>query len=82
MQEVMPQNLNLEIPEDESLSLRIEITVEMVYRELYAAYKRREAAGEASAKQLFQLVVYGFMNGYCSLRMKLGISGFGSSWRI
>lgn len=40
----------------------------MDYRELYAAYERREAAGEASAKQLFQLVVFGFMSGYYSLR--------------
>ena len=35
----------------------------MDYRELYAAYEPREAAGEATAKQLFQLVIFGFMNG-------------------
>ena len=61
---VLPLDLGLKLPEDESLSLLIEITEEMDYRELYAAYERREAAGEASAKQLFQLVVFGFMNGY------------------
>ena len=65
---VLPLDLGLKLPEDESLSLLIEITEEMDYRELYAAYERREAAGEASAKQLFQLVVFGFMNGYYSLR--------------
>ena len=65
---VMPLNLGLKLPEDDSLSLLIEITEEMDYRELNAAYERREAAGEASAKQLFQLVTCGFMNGHYSLR--------------
>ena len=60
--------LGLKLPEDDSLRLLIEITEEMDFRELYAAYERREAAGEATAKQLFQLVVFGFMNGYYSLR--------------
>lgn len=41
---VLPLNLGLRIPEDESLRLLIEITEEMDYRELYAAYERREAA--------------------------------------
>lgn len=64
----MPLNLSLKLPEDGLLSLLIEITEEMDYRELYAAYERREAAGEASAKQLFQLVICGFMNGHYSPR--------------
>lgn len=64
----MPLNLDLYIPEDDSLRLLIEITEEMDCRELYAAYERRESAGEATAKHLFQLVVFGFMNGYYSLR--------------
>ena len=68
LQVILPLNLDLCIPEDDSLRLLIEITEEMDYRELYAAYERRESAGEATAKQLFQLVVFGFMNGYYSLR--------------
>lgn len=68
MQVILPLNLDLCIPEDDSLRLPIEITEEMDYRELYAAYERRKSAGEATAKQLFQLVVFGFMNGYYSLR--------------
>lgn len=68
LQVILPLNLDLCIPEDDSLRLLIEITEEMDYRELYAAYERRESAGEATAKQLFQLVVLGFMNGYYSLR--------------
>ena len=50
LQVVLPLDLGLKLPEDESLSLLIEITEEMDYRELYAAYERREAAGETSAK--------------------------------
>ena len=64
LQVVLPLDLGLRLPEDKSLSLLIEITEEMDYRELYAAYERREAAGEASGK----LVVFGFMNGYYSPR--------------
>ena len=64
LQVVIPLDLGLRLPEDKSLSLLIEITEEMDYRELYAAYERREAAGEASGK----LVVFGFMNGYYSPR--------------
>lgn len=68
LQVIFPLDLGLKLPEDDSLRLLIEITEEMDFRELYAAYERREAAGEATAKQLFQLVVFGFMNGYYSLR--------------
>lgn len=68
LQVVLPLNLDLCIPEDDSLRLLIEITEEMDYRGLYAAYERCESAGEATAKQLFQLVVFGFMNGHYSLR--------------
>ena len=73
---VLPLDLGLKLPEDESLSLLIEITEEMDYRKLYAAYERREAAGEASAKQLFQLVVFGFMNDYYSLRRISAACGY------
>ena len=68
LQVIFPLDLGLKLPEDDSLRLLIEITEEMDFRELYAAYERREAAGEATAKQLFQLVVFGFMNGHYSLR--------------
>ena len=37
---VLPLDLGLKLPEDESLSLLIEITEEMDYRELYAAYEQ------------------------------------------
>ena len=44
---VLPLNMGLKLPEDESLSMLIEITEEMDYGELHVAYERREAAGEA-----------------------------------
>ena len=68
MQVVMPLDLGLRIPEGDPLGLLIEITEEMDYRELEAAYERRETAGEATAKQLFQLVIFGFLSGYYTLR--------------
>ena len=37
---VLPLDLGLRLPEDKSLSLLIEITEEMDYRELYAAYEQ------------------------------------------
>ena len=76
MQVIFPLDLGLKLPEDDSLRLLIEITEEMDFRELYAAYERREAAGEATAKQLFQLVVFGFMNGHYSLRSISAACGY------
>lgn len=40
MQVVLPLDLGLRLPEDKSLSLLIEITEEMDYRELYAVYEQ------------------------------------------
>ena len=76
LQVIFPLDLGLKLPEDDSLRLLIEITEEMDFRELYAAYERREAAGEATAKQLFQLVVFGFMNGHYSLRSISAACGY------
>ncbi len=63
----MPLDLEYEV-KDEALRLLIEITEGMDYRELEATYERRESAGEATAKQLFQMIIFGFMNGYYTLR--------------
>jgi len=48
--------------------LLIEVTERLDYRELYAAYDRASRADEATPKQLFQIVVLGFMNGLNTLR--------------
>lgn len=76
MQVVMPLDLGLRIPEGDPLGLLIEITEEMDYRELEAAYERRESAGEATAKQLFQLVIFGFLSGYYTLRKLRDACGY------
>ena len=40
LQVVLPLDLGLSLPKDKALSLLIEITEEMDYRELYAAYEQ------------------------------------------
>ena len=40
LQVVLPLDLGLRLPKDKALSLLIEITEEMDYRELYAAYEQ------------------------------------------
>lgn len=68
MQVVMPLDLGIRIGPDESVRLLLEVTERMDYRELYAAYDRQTRADEATPKQMFQIVVYGFMNGVYSTR--------------
>lgn len=65
---VMPLDLGLRIGTDDSVRLLLEVTEGMDYRELYAAYDRQTRADEATPKQMFQLVVFGFMNGVYSTR--------------
>jgi len=68
MQVVMPLDLGIRIDQEEPVRLLIEITERMDYRELYASYDRPNRADEATPKQLFQIVVLGFMNRRYSLR--------------
>lgn len=68
MQVVMPLNVGIKIGTQESVRLLLEVTERMDYRELYAAYSRKTRAEEATPKQMFQIVVYGFMNGVYSTR--------------
>jgi len=68
MQVVMPLDLGIRIDQEEPVRLLIEITERMDYRELYAAYDRPNRADEATPKQLFQIVVLGFMSRRYSLR--------------
>lgn len=64
----MPLDVAVKIGTEESVRLLLEITERMDYRELYAGYARKSKAAEASPKQLFQLVVFGFMNKQRSTR--------------
>ena len=68
MQVVMPLELGIAIEMDDPVRLLIEITERLDYRELYAAYDRPSRVDEATPKQLFQIVVLGFMNERYSLR--------------
>jgi transposase len=61
MQVVMPLELGIVIAAEESVRLLIEITERLDYRELYAAYVRPTRADEATPKQMFQIVILGFM---------------------
>ena len=61
MQVVMPLDLGIVIEAEESVRQLIEITERLNYRELYAAYERPTRAREATPKQMFQMVILGFM---------------------
>ena len=64
----MPLDLGVRIGTDDSVRMLLEITEGMDYRELNAAYDRQSRADEATPKQMFQLVIFGFMNGAFSTR--------------
>jgi len=64
----MPLNVETRIGTEESVRELLEITEGMDYRELNASYARKTKAEEATPKQLFQLVVYAFMNRQYSTR--------------
>lgn len=68
MQLIMPLDLGMRIPEDDSVRLLIKVTERMDYTVLDRAYIRASERGEATPKQLFQLVILGRMNGRYSVR--------------
>ena len=67
-QVVMPLDLGISIPVKDSVRTLIRVTERMDYSSLTRAYKRNVEADEATPKQMFQLVVLGFMNGKYSTR--------------
>jgi len=64
----LPMNVDYFIVDDESIRTMIEITERLDYSKLNASYKRQPKKEEATPKQMFQLVILGFMNGTYSLR--------------
>ena len=68
MQVVMPLDVEVRIGTEETVRTLVSITEGMDYRELNAGYARKTKAAEATPKQMFQLVAYGFMNGTYSTR--------------
>ena len=63
----MPLDVETIIPEDESVRTLMRIAERIDYTKLSGAYER-EKAREATPKQLFLLVVLGFMTGIYSCR--------------
>jgi len=64
----LPMNVEILIGSDESISTLIEISERLDYSKLEASYKRLPRVEEATPKQMFQLVILGFMNGIYSTR--------------
>lgn len=65
---VLPLNIGVRIGAEESVRLLLEVTEGMDYGKLHATYGRETKADEATLKQMFQLVVFGFMNRQYSTR--------------
>jgi transposase len=67
-QVVMPLDLGIRIDMGDKVHTLIEVTERMDYRELSDTYQRQPRKGEATPKQLFQIVILGFMEGMYSTR--------------
>lgn len=61
MQVVFPLNLGLRIEADDKVRTLIEVTERMDYKKLARTYQRQPRRGEATPKQMFQIVLLGFM---------------------
>jgi transposase len=64
----MPLDLGLRIDADDSVRTLIEVTERMDYNELAGTYQRQPRRSEATPKQMFQIVMLGFMTGLYSTR--------------
>jgi len=64
----LPMNMDYFIGDDESIRTLIEISERLDYSKLNASYKRLPKKEDATPKQMFQLVILGFMNGTYTLR--------------
>jgi transposase len=65
---ILPMDVGVKIEASESVRLLLEITERLDYSELNAAYDRLPREREATPKQMFQLVILGFMEGVTSTR--------------
>lgn len=64
----MPLDLGLRIEAGDTLWTLIKVTERMDYSELTGTYQRQPRGSEATAKQLFQIVILGHINGLFSTR--------------
>ena len=67
-QVAMPLDLEIKIPQDDSLRTLMRIAERMNWSKLSEAYERKNHSWEATPKQMFLLVELGFMNGIYSTR--------------
>ena len=65
---VLPINLEINIPVDDSVRLLSNVLEEIDYTELYRAYSRKEKNTAVSPKNLFKILVYAYMNNIYSSR--------------
>ena len=65
---MMPLNLEIKIPQDDSVRLLMRIAERIDWSKLSGAYERESRSEEATPKQMFLLVVLAFMNGIYSTR--------------
>lgn len=61
MQVVLPLDLGMRIETNDKVRTLIEVTERMDYSELIGTYQRQPHRGEATPKQMFQIVMLGFM---------------------
>ena len=61
MQVVLPLDLGIRIEADDRVHTLIEVTERLDYKELTKRYQRQSRVGEATPKQMFQIVLLGFM---------------------
>ncbi|MCW4001560.1 MAG: IS1182 family transposase [Candidatus Bathyarchaeota archaeon] len=67
-QVAMPLDLGMRIDADDTVWTLIKVMERVDYSELTGTYQRRPRKGEATSKQLFELIVLGFINGLYSTR--------------
>jgi transposase len=59
---VLPLNVEILIPKDDSVRLLNEIMNQLDYSALYKAYSRKGRKSAVSPRNLFKIIVYGYMN--------------------
>lgn len=59
---VLPLNVEILIPKDDSVRLLNEMMDQLDYTKLYEAYSRKGRKSAVSPKNLFKIIVYGYMN--------------------
>jgi len=67
-QQMLPFDVGVKIETTEPVRLMLDLTERLDYNALHASYDRQPRQTEANPKQMFQLVILGFMEGVTSTR--------------